>query len=62
VLDTGESYMLDRSLWTDNVAATVNEKRGTGKLIPFQNNATPSRTIFIDPDHVIVVKDDGHNY
>ena len=61
-LDTGDSYTLDRSLWTDGVAATINEARGGGKLVPFQNNATPSRTIYIDPDHVVAIKGDGHAY
>ena len=61
-LDTGEHYRLDRSLRTDEVAATVNGARGGGKLIPFQNDATPSRVIYIDPDEVIAIKNDGHNY
>jgi hypothetical protein len=61
-LDTGDSYMLDRRLYTEQVAATINDGRGAGKLIPFQNNATPSRTIYIDPDHVVSIKNDGYSY
>lgn len=61
-LDTGESYMLDRSLRTDQVAAKLNEARGAGQLVEFQDNATPSRAFYIDPDHVVAVKNDGHPY
>jgi hypothetical protein len=61
-LDTGETYMLDRGLYVSKVAETINEARGKGQLIPFQNNDTPSREIFIDPDHVTSIKHDGYNY
>jgi hypothetical protein len=61
-LDNGDSHLLDRNLRTDQVAATINEARGGGKLVPFQNNATPSRTIYIDPDHVVTIKNDGYAY
>jgi hypothetical protein len=61
-LDTGDSHRLDRNLRTDQVASMINEARGEGKLVPFQNDATPSRTIYIDPDHVISVKNDGYSY
>ena len=61
-LDNGESYMLDRSLTTSGVAEHINAARGGGELIAFQNNATPSRTIYIDPDHVVAIKNDGHPY
>lgn len=59
---TGESQLLDRSLRTDQVVETVNEARGKGKLISFQNNETPSRTIWVDPDHVIRILNDGYSY
>lgn len=62
VLDTGDKYALDRGLWAEKVADEINNKRGTGKLIPFQNNSTPSRTIYIDPDHVVTVKSDGYGF
>lgn len=61
-LDTGDSHLLDRNLRTDQVATTINAARGGGKLVPFQNNATPSRTIYIDPDHVVSIKNDGYSY
>lgn len=61
-LDTGDSYRLDRNLRTDQVAATINEARGGGKLVEFQNDATPSRAIYIDPDHVVSIKNDGYAY
>ncbi len=62
VLDTGESYSLDRSLGSLTVAEQVNAARGKGQLIAFQTNHTPSRIIYIDPDHVVAVKSDGHAY
>lgn len=61
-LDTGESYMLDRNYYTEQVATMVNDKRGCGVLIPFDNTATPSRKIYIDPDHVTAIKNDGYSY
>lgn len=61
-LDTGESYMLDRSLYTDKVAEAINNARGCGELIGFQNNETPSRVFYIDPDHVVAIRNDGHTY
>ena len=61
-LDTGDSYMLDRGLLTDRVAERINAARGGGELIQFRSNATPSRTFYIDPDHVVAVKNDGHSY
>lgn len=61
-LDTGDSYRLDRSLRTDQVAAKINEARGSNQLVEFQNDDTPSRAIYIDPDHVVAVKNDGHPY
>ena len=61
-LDTGEHRYLDRRYGTDAVAGTINEARGKGKLIPFDNNSTPSRTIWIDPDHVVTVGNDGNPY
>lgn len=54
--------MLDRNLATHEVAKRINDARGTGSLIEFQNNATPSRAVFIDPDHVVAITHDGHNY
>jgi hypothetical protein len=61
-LDNGESYMLDRGLIASNVAERINAARGGGELIPFENNATPSRTFYVDPDHVIAIVNDGHAY
>lgn len=61
-MDNGESYMLDRGLSVPKVAEQINAARGTGKLIPFENNATPSRILYIDPDHVVAIKNDGHLY
>lgn len=54
--------MLDRSLAIYKVAGVIDEARGGGKLVEFQNNATPSRSIFVDPDHVVAITHDGHNY
>ena len=61
-LSTGEKKLLDRNLTTDQVVEAVNGGRGQGKLIPFQDNQTPSRTLYIDPDHVIGIHNDGYNY
>ncbi len=61
-LDTGESYLLDRQLYVANVADRVNAARGGGELIAFQNNDIPSRVFYVDPDHVVAIKDDGHTY
>ena len=61
-LDSGDSYLLDRNLRTDQVAAAINDARGSGKLVEFQNNATPSRAIYIDPDHVVAIQNDGYSY
>lgn len=61
-LDTGESCHLDRNLSTLSVAQEINDGRGKGKLISFQNNSTPSRIIYIDPDHVVAIENDGYPY
>lgn len=61
-LDTGDSYMLDRDLRTEQVAITINDARGVGKLVPFQDNGTPRRVVYIDPDHVVSIKNDGYAY
>jgi len=58
----GSQVLLDRQLRTDQVFNSVNEARGKGKLIPFQNNASPSRTIYLDPDEVMKIDNDGLNY
>lgn len=61
-LDTGDRYSLDRSVNAGNVAQNINSGRGKGALLPFDDNRTPSRVIYIDPDHVVSVRDDGHLY
>lgn len=61
-LDTGDSHVLDRRLGTDAVASKINEARGSGKLVPFENNATPSSIFYIDPDHVVSIRSDGSYY
>jgi hypothetical protein len=61
-MDTGQRVKLDRNLMLHNVVKDVNDKRGCGKLIEFPDNNTPSRRIWIDPDHVIAMWEDGHNY
>jgi hypothetical protein len=61
-LDTGQAHGLDRNCRLDRVAETINGARGEGKLVPFQNNATPTRTFYVDPDHVVSITDDGHPY
>lgn len=61
-LSTGESKLLDRNLRTDHVVEAINEGRGKGQLIPFHNNQIPSRMIWIDPDRVISVENNGHSY
>jgi hypothetical protein len=44
------------------VARAINEGRGKGKLLPFDSNDTPSRTLYIDPDHIVSVTNDGYTY
>jgi hypothetical protein len=61
-LDSGDSYLLDRNLRTDQVAAAINDARGGGKLVELRSNATPSRAIYIDPDHVVSIENDGYSY
>jgi hypothetical protein len=61
-MSTGEKHMLDRNLMTHDVAKKINDARQVGKLIEFQNNATPSRAIWIDPEQVIAIRHDGHHY
>ena len=61
-LDTGEKRRLDRNLRTDDVAGRINTGRGRDTLLAFENDATPSRTIWIDPDHVVSVENDGYPY
>jgi hypothetical protein len=61
-LDTGDQVRLDRSLRIDQVAERINAARGSGELIEFQNDATPSRAVWIDPDHVVSIKNDYYNY
>lgn len=61
-LSTGEKKLLDRSLSTNKVAEIINEGRGKDELISFQNNATPSRTIWIDPNSVTAIENDGFTY
>jgi hypothetical protein len=61
-LSTGQRVKLDRNLMLHNVAQQINDKRGCSKLIEFPDNNTPSRQVFIDPDNVIAMWHDGHNY
>jgi hypothetical protein len=61
-LSSGETYRLDRGLMTHNVVTEINNKRGTGKLVEFQNDATPSRAVYFDPDLVSSIYHDGYNY
>lgn len=58
----GEYVRLDRKYSERNVAQAVNDARGRGKLIPFDNDATPSRVVHVDPDSVTLIRHDGHNY
>ena|ERR1017187_5612987 len=60
-LKTGDTLHLDRRLRTDDVAQKLNEWRGIG-LCEFENNATPSRSIWVDPESVMTVSDDGFSY
>lgn len=61
-LRDGSHVHLDRRYGEREIADAVNAARGKGQLIPFDNNATPSRTVHVDPDEVTVVRHDGHNY
>lgn len=60
-LDTGKSYRLDRGYSIAEVATRVDVNRGKG-LVSFDDNRTPCRTIYIDPDHVVAIQDDGRAY
>jgi hypothetical protein len=61
-MSTGQQHHVDRNDRLDLVAAKVNKARGSGQLIEFRNNATPSRAFHIDPDKVVSISDDGYPY
>lgn len=61
-LSTGEAFRLDRGLMAHNVRQTIDAKRGTGRLIEFQDDSTPSRVVYFDPDLVSSIVNDGHPY
>ena len=57
VMDTGDSYSLRD--YASSVQAKVNEARGAGQLVPLERDRIPTRQmIYLDPDHVIAVKDE----
>jgi hypothetical protein len=53
----GSAVRLDRNLRLDQVAATINNSRGAGKLIQFGNDRTPPRNVWVDPAEVMRVED-----
>lgn len=55
-MDTGETLVLDRRLYVAAVAERVNEGRRNGALIEFQDDRTPSRTLYVDPSHVVAIR------
>lgn len=61
-MSTGDKHMLDRQYDIERVVKALDEKRGTTMFVEFQNDATPSRRIYVDPNHVIAIKHDGYNY
>lgn len=51
------SYVLDRRLSLDEVAKRVNENRGTGKLIDFELDLTPTgQRVWLDCDEIVAVR------
>lgn len=61
-LSTGQQHRVDRNERLDKVAGQINNARGSGELIGLPNDATPSRTFWLDPDAVVSITDDGHPY
>lgn len=60
-LSTGEKFHLDRNLSRSTVFHEINEYRGTGRLIEFDDDRTPrGQKVCFDPDLVSSVVDDGH--
>ena len=57
IMRDSDSYVLDRGLYLDEVAKRVNENRGTGKLVEFELDLTPTgQKVWIDCDEVVAVK------
>lgn len=53
----GNSYSL--AGYASRVQEVVNSARGGGKLIPLERDLIPTgQMIYVDPDEVIVIKDD----
>ena len=61
-MESGDKQRLDRGLSESKVVLASNEARGSGKLIEFSDDRTPSRHIYVDPDRVESVRHDGHTY
>lgn len=61
----GSTVFLDRRLYVHTVAGAVNDERSAAaeagrltQLIEFQDDQTPSRSVYIDPAEVATVRDD----
>ena len=54
-LDTGDKVRLDRNLTSITVVGRLNEQRGHGRLVAFQNDDTPSQRVYVDVDRVVKV-------
>jgi hypothetical protein len=61
-MSTGTAHRVDRNERLDAIAKRINAARGLGQLIELRNDATPSRSFYIDPADVESVTDDGHSY
>jgi hypothetical protein len=57
-LTDGTQVRLDRRLITYKVAAEINEARGGTTLLAYENDGTPSGTVYVDPNHVVLIWND----
>jgi len=58
----GDIHRIDRNEGKDTVARQINTARASNQLIQFQNDDTPSRTFYLDPNLVMSVTDDGYAF
>lgn len=62
-LKSGSKFTLDRRYSTSDIYQRINEgRKDSGELMAFDDNRTPSRVIYVDPNEVESIRHDGHNY
>ena len=57
IMRDSDSYRLDRRFSQDEIAKRVNDNRGSGKLVDFELDLTPTgQKVWLDCDEVVAVQ------